>query len=64
MIEVETYNNQANLYSREKAVENTQLRLSEKEKETASDIEKVVKHSNSKSTPMRKIRRTKSAGIF
>ena len=64
MVEVKAYNSQVSLYPMEKDTENKQLRLSDKDTEMKSDIEKVVKHSNGRLTPMKKIRRTKSAGIF
>ena len=64
MVEVETYNNRVDLYPLEKDIENTRLRLSDKNAKTDSDSQEVIKQSNSRLTLTRKIRRTKSAGIF
>ena len=64
MVENEIYNSKINLYPTEKSIVNQPLNLSVKTTETASNIKEVVKPSSGRYVHAKKIRRTKSAGIF
>ncbi len=63
MVKNEVYNKEINLYASEKKNIN-QLNLSAKTVETGEYIKETAKRPDSRFGNMKKIRRTKSAGIF
>ncbi len=64
MVESEIYNSQTNLYPIGKDNVGQTLKLSDNTTETVSNIKEPVKRSNGRYVQSRKIKRTKSAGIF